>query len=514
VVADDGVRRPPARVVMEVIQAPELLAVDDRGVDLNDAIRVRIDQRLLDTGEGVPPADEMGVVRLLDLAGVVEAFLARLELLPLVPDPVSQNDELTLRITGVNPGEPDATLLFTDTGIEVFLRLQDLRIDTEGGLVLEGLPIDLGGQIRLTAAAIASLAVEAGPDGAPRLRLENVDVALERLSGIMGDSTAQALLDTFGSLVRTLIEGAARNLVNDVVAQAVPDFLELGLGDALDPLRQIPLDVAASPPLPAIALDLGFDLSAPVVEARNGLSLGLSGRVRQRAPTPPPFPIAGIPVESLDSEPPWPAAAGLAIGVRLSTVNALAHGVWQQGALNLDLADVIPEQLRALIREGRIEARLPPLVVATPPGSPALFELQLGELDLYLKGPRSGEQPDHYVLSLRAGLLLEVGDGGIRFNVAESADIRVALLEFFGERPAFEADLLQQILEPIVWGEVRNAVGEGLDLAIDPVAIGADLYADYAPGIRGIEVAPDFPVGPLVRRGWFVLPAGLAVTLR
>ncbi len=514
VVADDGVRRPPARVVREALYAPVVLPATDTGVELPDALRVRIDQRLLDTGDAAPPPDEAGAVAVPDLAGLVEVFLARLELIGLVPNPLSDSASLSLRVVGVEPGEPDCTLLFTEDGLEIFLRLSDLTLRTEGFVEIEGERFDLGGAIRVTAAAVASVQVLAGPDGAPTLQILTADVALERLSGDMADSTAQALLDTFGSLVRTVLEGAARDLVDDVVQQAVPDFLALGLGDALDPLRAIPLDVEASPPLPAIAVDLGFELSAPVIEARSGLSLGLSGAVRQRVPVAAPYPVAGVPAESLDSEPPWPAAGGLALAVRLSTVNALAHAVWQQGALTLDLTEVVPEQLRALIREARVDARLPPLVVATPPGSPALFELQLGELDLYLRGARSGDTPDHYVLSVRAGLLLEVGEGGIRFNVAERADIRVALVDYSGARPAFEADLLAQILEPIVWGQVREAVGEGLSLALDPIVVGPDTYGAFAPSIQAIEVRPDFPAAPVVRRGWFVLPAGLSMVVR
>jgi hypothetical protein len=52
------------------------------------------------------------------------------------------------------PGEPDAALLFTDTGLEVFLRLDGLAIDTAGALLLEGERFNLGGTVEVDAAGV------------------------------------------------------------------------------------------------------------------------------------------------------------------------------------------------------------------------------------------------------------------------------------------------------------------------------------------------------------------------
>ncbi len=507
-IADDGVRRPPTRVVQDVVWAPALHPVEADHVVLPDPISVRITQRLLDTGEA-PPEPVEGVQTVSGIAGLLEAFLARAEPLDvLVDDPLlAEGDPMNLRIEALDLGAPDAELSFTDRGLEVFLRIEDLAISTTGAFGLEGVEIGLDGIIHLDAAAFVSVAIEVDAEGSPVLRVVDASVAIERIAGEMADSTAQAILDTLGSLLRSVLEGFAEDMLDDLVRQQVPDFLEIGLTDALAGLRHIPLDVVEDNPPMDVHVDLRFELDAPESRARDALTLGMRGRVEQRTPADPPHLTPGIPAAGIGEAPAWPAAAGLAFAVRLLTVNALAHEAWRQGLLRLDLTDDIPENFRAVIASARIDGRLPPLVVPTPPGSPYFFELQIGELDLYARaGMANGE--DRFVVSLRAGLILEVGDGAIRFDIAETPDVRAFLLEQHGARPVLSAEALAAIIGPLVWPQLRETVGDGLSLGLPEIHIGPDAYADLAPTLQDIFLVPDFPVAPIVRHGWFVLSAG------
>ncbi len=509
VIADDGVRRPPTRVVREVVWAPEVLVPDADGVTVEQAVVLRLDQTLLDRGEALPAPDEMGAVTVADLASVVELFLSRLELLGLVGDPViSDSEELQLTIEAIRPGTPDVAITLVPDGMEVFLRLEDLAVVTSGLVSLEGEVFDLGGEVRVTAAAFAGITVEPGPNGEPVLRVGDIGVAVEALGGAMNDSTAQALLDTVGSLVRTVLNAFADDLVQQVVADQVPEFIELGLGDALAPLAAIPLEVEDPP----IALDLSFTLAEPHL-ARDAMTLELVGRIAQRGPVMPPHPSPGIPAVGLDADPIWPVDAGLGVAVRLLTVNALLDGIWRQGALQLDLAGFLPPEVMGLISGGRVDARIPPLVVPGARGGPYAFEVQVGELDLFLESAVNPE-PDHYVMSLRAGLILEVGEGGIRFDVAEEPDLRIQLIEPGGPSPLLPASGLERIIGPLAWDEVRAVIGEGLSLAIDPIVVDLADFADLAPTLNAVEVQPGFPAPPGVRNGWFVLGAGVDITVR
>ncbi len=509
VIADDGVRRPPTRIVREVVWAPEVLVPDADGVTVEQAVVLRLDQTLLDNREAPPEPDEMGAVTVQDMASVVELFLSRLELIGLVDDPViSDSDDLRLVIEAIRPGTPDVAITLVPDGMEVFLRLEDIAIVTSGFVALEGENFDLGGEVRITAAAFAGITVEPGPNGEPVLRVGDIGVAVEALGGVMNDSTAQALLDTVGSLVRTVINSFADELIADVVADQVPEFIELGLGDALGPLANIPLDIEE----PAVALDLSFTLADPHL-ARDAMTLELVGRISQRMPVEPPHPSPGIPAVGLGADPIWPVDAGLGVAVRLLTVNALLDAVWRQGALQLDLTNFLPPEVSALISGGRVDARIPPLVVPGARGGPYAFEVQVGELDLYLESNINPE-PDHYTLSLRAGLILQVGEGGIRFDVAEEPDLRIQLIEAGGRAPLLPPEGLERLIGPLAWGEVRNAIGEGLNLAIDPIEIGLEDFQDLAPTLRAVEVVPAFPAPPGVRNGWFVLGAGVDIAVR
>lgn len=518
VVADDGVRRPASRVVMEVMWAPEVLTATPDGVDIPTAGVLRLAQRQLDTGLPPAPPAEDGTQRIDHVAGILEALISRAEPLALLGDPVlSAGDPLSLRVVDIRPGRPDATLIFTPEGIEIFLRIEDLEAETTGDLRFEGEQIVLDGVIRASAAAFGRVAIEPGPDGAVRLRVVDVGVAIEALSGTLNDSTAQAILDTFGSLLRTVLEGFAVDLVDELVRTQLPEFLEIGLGSVLAPLADIPLDVAAGGGLPAISLRAGFTAEAPTVLADEALEITLSGRVDQPSPVEAPHPDPGVPAEGLDDAPPWPATAGVAMAVQLSAVNAVLHEIWRQGVLSLDVSAQLPAQFAALVDEATTDGRLPPVIVGTAPGSPYFFELQVGELDLFIQKARE-EAPDHYVISLRAGLVLDLDDvgeqGTVRFEIAETPDIRVALLSVGGSRPLLPTDALARLLESLLWPEIQGALGDGLSFTLDPIELSPDAFSALAPDLQSIRIVPTFPQAPLVRNGWLVLSAAFQAVMR
>ncbi|MEZ4465126.1 MAG: hypothetical protein R3F43_11680 [bacterium] len=370
--------------------------------------------------------------------------------------------------------------------------------------------MDLTRTIRVTAAAFALASIEAGPDGAPGLRVVDVGVAIEALGGEMADSGAGGLLDTLGSIVRAALQGAATELVDALVREAVPGFIELGLGDALAPLADIPIEVPASDLLPAIALRLGMTLRAPEAHARDGLALFLDGEVRSAGPTDPPHPFPGVPAH-INAPPPWPAAGGLVVAIRLATVNALAFELWRQGLLHLDVSAVIPQNFQALVSGATLDAHLPPVVVATPPGSPDLLEMQLGDVDVTLTRP-GAPAPDRYVMSLRARVGVEPGEGGIRLRIAEDFDLRLELVEA-GSAAPFGGEGLEALLRPLLLEKVRELLSLGFDLPLDPVVIGRDAYAAYAPGIAELRFAPAFPEPPFTRAGWIMVPIDFAFDL-
>ena len=505
VIADDGVRRPPERIVMEVIWAPQALPVRPDGVDLAQGMQLRLGQQLLKASNPAPPINS--------IEGLVSAFLGKIQPMGLLEDPLLvNNDNLKIEIQDVQLGVPDLALSWTDSGLELFLRMDELRLSlAQGSLVnLQSELIPLDGSVRMGVAAFVGIGVEAG-EGEPRFRFEELGVAMESLRGEGLHPTAQALLDTVGSAVRLALNEAADGLIEGLIREQIPAFIELGLSEALAPLSQLILDVPLpGEGLPSLYMELGFALDEPQVRAREGLLLSLSSFINLRGVIEAPRADPGVPAEGLNSAPPWPAQGGLAIAVQLSVVNALLHEVWRQGLLQLDISSLLPAQIAFLLHSAHIDARLPPLVVGTAPGSPLLFELQLGELLFELEGPGSLE-PSRYALSIRAGLILEVGERGLRFQIADEADIRIEQLS--EAAPLLEPEALEELLNALVWSKVREAVGAGLSLEIPQASFDTGSFGGLFPELHQVNLGARFPHPPRVQRGWFVLSADLEASL-
>ena len=514
VLADDGVRRPAAREVREVVWAPSVVPAGPGVTPTPDALVLRIGQRLLDDGAALPAPDDAGALRATSVAGLVEALLAQLDLAALLGDPVvARGEPLSLEVAAARPGQPDATLLWTSTGLEIFLRLRDLSIDTRGGLTIDQTRYGLDGGVRVDAAGFVRVAIEPGPDGTPGLRIESADVAIERLAGQMADPTAQAVLDTVGSLLRGVLEGVARDLVGQVVRERLPAFIELGLGDALSSLRGIPVELVDDPLVPPFRLVADLTLATPAPVARGHMDLRLDGVLTPVGAPAPPHPSPGIPLAepNLDAQPPWPAQVDAAAALRLFTVNALLHAMWQQGALRIDAASLLPENLRGLLVGAQVDALAAPLVAAAPPGSAFPLELQLGELELRLFAPNR-DTPDVYAMSVRAGLQFELSDAEqltMRLTITDDPDLRAVLRSSGAPTPVLSADVLAQLIEALAWPKVGEAIGDGLTLDLVPFALSADTLGAVAPAFEGARLRVVVPQAPRVGNDWIVVPAGL-----
>ena len=322
-----------------------------------------------------------------DLAGTVTALLQRSEPYRLVSEPqVANGANFALRIDDVGVGEPDVSILLTDEGMELFIRFDGMTFDTSGRISVEGEEISLDGTVELTVAGFAAARLVVDAEGRLGIDVDGVGIAVERLGGTFNDSTAQALVDTVGSIVRTALNGVANGLVDEIIRDEVPDFIALGLDDVIDPFREIDIALPASEFLPAVNVSVGLDASRPEFYRRDRLELILDEQLRHPEGIEPPHPSPGILDFSEDASPVWPPSDGLVLALRLSIFNALLESVWHAGALRIDVSeqvgDVLP-QISAM----SLDARLPPVLVPTPPGAPYLLELQVGEVDVFVQIP-------------------------------------------------------------------------------------------------------------------------------
>ncbi|MEE2756427.1 MAG: hypothetical protein VYA30_07185 [Myxococcota bacterium] len=513
VIADDGVRRPATRSVREVLWAPTVIPADDSEIDLDRVAIMRFHQAVIDRQEAPDPPGPDGLQIVPDLAGTAEALLSRSNLMTLLDNPqIADDDDFSMRITNVDQGIPDVTILLTDNGFEIFIRLENLAFETEGFIDVGGESFSLAGRVILTVAGFASAEMQINDRGTPGLVVDDFGLAVESLSGEFNDSTAQAVVDTVGSIARRVLNSAADELVRDLVADELPNFIELGLDDVIEPLRDVSLDLSPDPPLPGIQLNLSLNAQEPSFARRDKMELILGGIVRQPMVVQAPHPHPGIPDFPLNAEPVWPPSRGISVAIRLSLFNSILSSAWHQSAFTVDLSDIVPDgfpQISGLT----LDARIPPVIVPAQPGSPNLMELQFGEIDLFVQNPFN-ERPDHYVMSLRAGVGLGFGAGQIEGIVDEVPDVRFELLSEGGDFPALDPSLFSALLQAQIGPELNEAVAGLLTVDLDGIEVEADAFSSLNSDIDTMTIQPTFPSPPRIQNGWLIIEATAVTEIR
>ncbi len=506
VIADDGVRRPPTRSVREVIWAPEIIPIDEVDAALQRAATLRIQQRLMDSGEAPPPPDDDGVQRVSDLSGTLAAILSRSNFLGLLRDSqIADSPDFSLRIEEILPGNPDPTLILTNEGMEVFLRLEDVEFRISGQLDFQGEPVDLRGRVFLDIAGFGAIRFLVNDDGNAGFEVGGIGLALENLSSEMDDTTAQALLDTVGSLLRVTLNGVSEDLIRGLLESEVPEFISLGAESLVAPLREIEIDEPARDGLPPINLVVGLTSQEINFVRRDRFEFLLGGGVRPGRAVEQEHPIAGIPSFGSNADAIWPPEAFGALAIRLLLINAVNEVIWRQGALRIDLSDQVGGLLPQ-IDTVRLDARLPPLIVPAPVGSPQPLQLQLGEIDVFVGNP-ANPAPDHYVMSIRSGLGIAVVNNVLQTTVDERLDVRVELVAAGGDEPPLDAGFFATIAESQLGTALTENLVELLQVEIPEIELRIGAFDRIAPSIDRVMIRPVFPDQLRAGNGWLMAPA-------
>jgi hypothetical protein len=508
VTAGDGVQPGEVRVTRDVLWAPRYLRVDAAQAVVPDAARLWLGQSLLDLDTPVVVPEVAGPWSLSDLSSLLAGLLGAADAGALLGDV----DAGGLLIERVSLGVPEVDLYVVPEGLELFLRLGDLHLDVAGEFAFEGANLDLTGGLDASLAAFAHLTFDIAPDGSLAIEVDQSGVVLESLHGTFRDASAQALIDTLGSRLRGTVEGLSSGLVDGIVREQLPTLVRTGLDGLIGSLADIPirLDVGLEG-APVAELGLGLLPEAVIRHRRTGLALALGARLTHPMPVQAPNPgVPGIPGLS-EGEPPAGTEVPLGLSVRLELLNGLLHEVWRTGLLQISPA--LPAEFAALVQQVRLDARLPPVVAPAAPGSEFPLDAQLGDVRVFLTGPAGGE-PDEYVLTLTAGISLEMDDlGALRLVSADLPVIQAELLRAAGARPVLAADALEAIFGAVVWPKVRDALAGGLSLAIPAVEVDAGQIASIAPRIQGLTLRPSLGERSTVFEGWMLLEGALESVL-
>lgn len=507
--ADDGVQPDPAYDVRDVLWAPAYEAVEPDGVTVSGAVSVRVDQALLDTDTPIAVPDEGGPLRAGDVAQVLDILVQLVELDSLLGDPqLVEGEPLELRIEAVELGRPDVQMIFTAEGLELFMVLPGVEVQTSGRLIIEDEEIDLTGSIEAEIAAFADLQV--GLDESLTVTVGDVQVNLESIRGRYASDTANALIDSLGTLLGNLVRDLAQDLIAGLVADQLPALVDSALESVLGTIGNIPLQFETGiDGVPPLDLALQITPSGLHIERATFMQLVLDARVQHPGPVEAPHADPGVPVLS---SPEWVEVEGDGIGasMRLALLNGLLHEVWRTRLLNI--SPPLPDELVGVLGEVILDARTPPVVVPAPLGSDFPLEVQIGDLRMSTQAPNA-DAADIYAISLAVGAGIGIDGANIELQVADEPDIDVVRIQQGQEFPLLNADALAGLLLRVVWPMVQDALGEGLAFGVDPIAVDPAALAEYAPRLQGLTLAPGFRGAPRVDAGRVGLDGRLDVNM-
>lgn len=512
VTADDGAR-PPALAVRDVMWAPRWRESDATGVDIETAMALRLDQTLLDADAEVVVPDGAGAVQVRELAAFVGVLMGLVDGAGLLGDPqIANSDALQLRIGGIDLGEPEVDIGFNGEGLELFIRLPAMGVNTRGQLTVEGEALSLNGRINASMVAFAQMQLSLGPDGAFRVQAGEIGVAVEQIAGDFENPTVSALLSALGSQLNAVVRALVLDLVEGVVRDALPSAVETALGGILSSLERLPLNI-----------DLGIEGVAPVRMAllmqparlqlarRSLAGIELNGRIEYTGEPPVALhPDPGVP-ELGSAEQRYVPGGGLGLSARLALINGLLHEVWRGGLLRFQ--PPLPDQFSILLGEVQVDAEIPPIVGPAPP----TFDLPLAAnvvLRLTMQ-PNGLMSPHVFTLRLQAGLGVAIEDGRFGIVLAEKPLIDAALLERGDDRdPPLDAEALATFVEAVLWPEVQAALAGGLDLDLSPVDVAVGEFFEIAPRVAGLSIGPAFEGDAQVQDGRVRLEGALELNMQ
>lgn len=512
VVADDGVRT-PVRVVRDVMWAPRWRNADASGVDLPAAMALRLDQTLLDADAEVEIPPRAGQVAARELAAFVEALIGLVDGRGLIGDPnISSSDALTLTIDSISLGEPEVDIGFTAAGIELFIRLPGMTVNTRGHLVIEDQRLSLNGSIGASMVAFAEMSLGLGEDGSFQVQAGEIGVAVERIEGDFDNETVEALLSALGSQLNAVVRGLVLDLVEGVVRDSLPGAVQTALSGILRSLERLPLNI-----------DLGIEGLAPVrmellmrpatlaIARRTGAGISLDGRIQYIGEPPVALhPDPGVP-ELSEEEAASVPGGGLGLTARLVLINALLHEVWRGGLLKF--RPPLPAQFAGLLGEVRVDAEIPPIVAPAPPDIdfPMVADVVL-KLEMQ---PEGLPEPHLFSLRLRAGIGIDIVDGRFGLTIVDRPLLDAALLRRGNDQePPLGPDALEAFVEAALWPEVQEALTRGLDLDLSPVDVAVGDFFAIAPRVEGISIGPVFDADAFVQDGRLHLEGALEVLLQ
>lgn len=508
--ASDGLTE-VSQVQLDVIWAPSYLpALSEDGrpeVTLPNGVMLRLGQSFFD--DGVPLDTTVTPIETRDLADLLELVVTELDIASFVPDPVVDSSTLTLSVRSLDIGTPHVAFDVTDEGAELFLRIAGISATTSGALTIdEATSLSLDGTIRASAIAYASLAIRKESEEAElEVTLGDVVVGLERLEGTFEDPETQAIFQVAGGVLGATLETVLLDTIRETLESSVPQILRDALSAIDEALagQSVTLD---SEPFPSMTIGIDARMGSLTSAYRRDVLATLRTTIGTDVASLHPDSRGVARLDDGTTEPRFFRDGALSLGVRLAVLNGLLHTLWSSGLLELDVSTLLPDAISGLVREARIEGRLPPVLRPPRVGETDDLVLSVGQLELELVVMG---QPARFGLSIEAGVSLDVSEGRVALSIADTPRIVVWEIVEAADPRLLSAQTIQTLLTSL-WPDLRAAVADGIAFELPIPALGD--FGGLAPSLAGLTLQLESTDRIRARGDVLVLDARLLGRLR
>ncbi len=509
-VATDDRQQNSSSAELDVLYAQQFytpLTDGTSGVHFQDGLMLHLGQRFFDDGT-IPMPEADGTIYTHDLTDILHLLVQRVDLLSLVPNPIADSDNLTLTIDRIALNEPQVNLHITETGIDLYLSVPAVEIDTQGLLDIEGAQLDLTGGISAKVSILASISLDKPAADQPfDVKVAALDVAIEDATSNFVDEQANAVFTLAESALRLQLENVIINTLNDSFIEALPELLggalnglEESLADqtfALDPmLGGEPIDIsfagkiqnAQKDPRKAITLDIDTTLSANIEPTKTSRGVALTEDY--------------VPYEITFIE-----GGRVQIALRLGVINGLLHGLWNANLLDLDATELLPPDLANVVSTAVVSGKLPPVIRPPSKGENYDLFLEVGQLELQLQSLIGNQLVDYGVL-LRAGVNISLENNQLNLTISQEPDITIWVIDTEDGKPAtLGEDQLTVLFQEVLWPQLTESIGEGLSLPIPALEISQ--LGMYAPSLSNLDLQFQEVDSVEVRQGYLIIQANI-----
>jgi hypothetical protein len=511
VVATDGLRRMEGSAQLDVLWAPAYgpteSTQDKSQFSYQDGMIIDLGQAFFDDGQAY---EQIGETEILtrDVADVLQLLLENVDFLSQIPDPLFDQSALTLRVLDLQIGQPQLFIDVTDSGLELFIFVDQLSMQTAGQLSFNEQNLNLDGAITAQMSAVAVMDVaKPSPTDEFEAQITDLDIALENAQSNFASDEADAVFKLAESALRSEIESVLIDTLDDQFIQQLPALLADALQSLEDSLNDISIDLDTEFTDP-LALNLSGNIYKFETAYRESATAFLSTDVTTDQ-SPVVTDSAGIPLTTpLTSDVPLFESSRAQIGIRLALLNGVLHSMWEVGFLEVDLTPLLPENFANVAQSATLSAKIQPVLSQPEQGQPYDFILRAGQMEVEVEMPA---QTDTYAVSIEAGILVTLRDNKIQLSVPDEPNISAWVVDTTADSAFFGGDALETLILDTVWPELEETLRSGLSFDLPVLDLSG--LSGLAPALSTLQF--DYVLNRAVdlRSGFVILDATLEGTL-